>query len=140
MHIKKINMNWIREINNWFFIKKTIKKEKEKGDKWNMFNLRSNWYGRIYTVISLKEEDLGEEDMMQKLKAMERMRPINEYLESLYFSEIVYPSIEKIPESLSYLIVYSPIFNSFTFNNIINWSCISIVSIISICIGIKFML
>lgn len=101
----------ITEIKNWFYIRRTIKKQKIKRDSlWYFHKLRSNWYGRIYTVLSLREEDMGEEALVQNWKAMEMMRPINEYLQSLDFHEIVYPSIEKIPDSRSYLVVYSPIF------------------------------
>jgi hypothetical protein len=47
--------------------------------------------------------------------AMERMRPINEYMTDLGIHEIIFPSIENIPNSRSYLIVYSPIFKETTF-------------------------
>lgn len=106
----------IQELKNWFYIKATIKKEKmNPGSLWNKYKLRNNWYGRIYTVISLREEDLGEEMIVQNWKAMEMMRPINEYLSSKDLHEIIFPSIERIPESRSYLIVYSPIIPHLTF-------------------------
>lgn len=105
----------IREIQNWFYIKSTINKEKKNpSSKWHEYKLRSNWYGRIYTVISLREEDMGEEEMVRNWRAMEKMRPINDYLVTLDFTELVFPSIEQVPNSQSYLVVYSPIFNKFT--------------------------
>ena len=109
-----------RELKNWFYIKKIIKREiNDPNTQWHKYNLRSNWYGRIYTVLSLREEDTGEELVVQNWKAMEKMRPINEYLSSLNFQEIVYPSIEKIPDSMSYLTVYSPIFRHTSFTSIL---------------------
>ena len=105
-----------REINNYLFLRKTLKKESENPQsEWNKFKLRINWYGRIYTVISLREEDMGEEELVRNWKAMEAMRPINQYLSSLDLNEIIFPSIENIPNSRSYLVVYSPLFREFTF-------------------------
>lgn len=114
----------IRELKNYFFLKKVIRAEKKKKDsKWNTFKnlygyqeIRTNWYGRIYTTVSLREEDMGEEELVRNWKAMEMMRPINEYLSSLGLQELIFPSIEAIPESRSYLIVYSPIFEKISFS------------------------
>jgi len=57
---------------------------------------------------------MGEEEMVQNWRAMEMMRPINDYLTTLGLQEIIFPSIEKIPDSRSYLIVYSPLFKELT--------------------------
>jgi len=65
-------------------------------------------------VVSLREEETGEEELVKSWFAMERMRPINDYLMSLGLTEIVFPSIEKIPDSRSYLVVYSPLFRETT--------------------------
>jgi hypothetical protein len=106
----------IREIANYFYLRKVLNIESKKGpnSEWKKHNLRKNWYGRIYTVISLREEDMGEEEMVRNWKAMEMMRPINDYLSSHDLQEIIFPSIEKIPDSRSYLVVYTPIFKEFT--------------------------
>jgi hypothetical protein len=102
----------IKELSNYFFLRSVLNKAaSESGDSsWSRYNLRKNWYGRIYTIISLREEDMGEEEVVKNWKAMERMRPINDYLQSLGLQEIIFPSIEQIPNSRSYLVVYSPIF------------------------------
>lgn len=112
--MKKLKLIY-REIANYIFLQKTLQKETTNPDSlWNKYKLRKNWYGRIYTVISLREEDMGEEEVVRNWRAMESMRPINEYLTSLDLQEIVFPSIEQIPESRSYLVVYSPIFRYLT--------------------------
>lgn len=106
-----------RELQNYFFLKKVIKREARNPDptaQWNVFKLRTNWYGRIYTVISLREEEMGEEEMVRNWIAMERMKPINDYLMGLGIHEIIFPSIEKIPDTRSYLVVYSPLFKEAT--------------------------
>lgn len=105
-----------REISNYFFIHRTLRNEIYKlSSPWYEFRLRRNWYGRIYTVISLREEDMGEEEIVRNWKAMEMMRPINDYLSSLGLQELIFPSIEAIPGTRSYLVVYSPIFVFFTY-------------------------
>ena len=104
-----------KEIKNYFFLRKVIGRESRKPDSlWNTYNLRRNWFGRIYTVISLREEQEGEEEVVKNWMAMERMRPINDYLTDLGLHEIIFPSIEKIPQTRSYLVVYSPLFKETT--------------------------
>lgn len=107
----------LREIRNYLYLQKTLRREARKTSEespWVIHRLRKNWYGRIYTVISLREQDMGEEEMVQNWRAMEMMRPINDYLTTLGLQEIIFPSIEKIPDSRSYLIVYSPLFKELT--------------------------
>lgn len=105
-----------REISNYFFIHRTLRNEIYKPDSpWYEFKLRRNWYGRIYTVVSLREEDMGEEELVRNWKAMEMMRPINDYLSKLGLQELIFPSIEAVPATRSYLVVYSPIFRFFTY-------------------------
>ena len=102
-----------REIGNYFYLRKILKRE-ASSEQWIRFNLRSNWFGRIYTVLSLRDQDMGEEEMVRNWKAMEMMRPINDYLTSLDLQEIIFPSIEPIPDSRSYLVVYTPLFKETT--------------------------
>jgi hypothetical protein len=104
-----------RELKNYFFLQRVIREQSSDPlSEWQKLGLRKNWYGRIYTVISLREEDMGEEDVVRNWKAMEIMKPINNYLTSLDLQEIVFPSIEQIPDSRSYLVVYSPLFKELT--------------------------
>lgn len=124
----------VREIKNYLYLQKTLKRESSSVDPshpWNKYNLRKNWYGRIYTVVSLREEDMGEEILVRNWKAMEMMRPINEYLTSLDLQELVFPSIEQVPESRSYLVVYSPIFTHLTFSWIA-WRTLLIIFLASV--------
>ena len=113
-------MNWFqrrrlawREVINWFFIRRTIKKNKGT-DEWKKFELRTGYVAQIYTVISLRKEDMGEEDMVQRMKVIQRIEPMNKYLERLGLSEIVYPEIVQLPESRSWLIIYWPLWTYFS--------------------------
>lgn len=111
----------VKELQNYMFLRKVLRKaEAAKRDSlWKRYKLRRNWYGRVYTVVSLREEDMGEEAVVRNWKAMEMMRPINEYLSTIGLQEIIFPSIEEIPNSRSYLIVYSPIIEHLTFSWVI---------------------
>jgi len=103
-----------KEIVNFFYILSVIEKNK-KTEEWKKFKLRSDWIGRIYTIISLTEEDMGDEEDMKRLKMLDRMRPVNEYLEANQLSELVIPNISPIPNSRSYLVVYTPYFSQLSY-------------------------
>jgi len=103
---------YLREINNYFYIRKTIKKQKQS-DQWYALKLRSDWIGRIYTVINLRKEDVGEEETVKRSRVFEKIVPINSYLKKLDLHEILYPAVEQLTDR-SYLIVYSPLFRTIT--------------------------
>jgi hypothetical protein len=103
---------YIREILNYFFIHRIIRKEIKK-EIWNSLKLRYDWVGRIYTVVNIKKEDIGEDQTIKNIKVYDLIKPINSYLKSLDLHEIVYPAIEQLSER-SYLVVYSPLFKNFT--------------------------
>lgn len=106
-----------RELQNYVFLQRVLRKEiSDPTSEWQNFKLRKNWYGRIYTVVSLRDEDMGEEEPVRNWKAMEMMKPVNAYLTKLDLQEIIFPSIEQIPDSRSYLVVYSPLFKDLTFS------------------------
>ncbi len=113
-------MNWLQrrrlglyEIRNWFYIRKVIKRN-SKTEQWKKLNLRSGWVNQIYTVISLRKEDMGEEVTLQKMRVIESIEPMNKYLESLDLSEIIYPEMVKLEDSRSWLIIYWPIWQHFS--------------------------
>lgn len=138
---KKTYRDWtiylyFREILNYFYIRKIIKKEKNT-ETWNVLNLRSDWIGRIYTVINLRKEDLGEQDEVKRFRLGEMMKPINSYLRSLYLHEIIYPAIEQLSEQ-SYLIVYSPLFNKFTLLRTIKYIIVITVIILGMIFGLQY--
>jgi hypothetical protein len=103
---------YVREIINYIFIRRTIKKQL-KTEQWKSLQLRADWVGRIYTVLNIRKEDVGETDTVKRAKVFELMIPVNTYIKSLDLHEIVFPAIEQISDQ-SYLVVYSPIFKIFT--------------------------
>lgn len=120
-------MNWlqrtlmsIREVSNWFYIRKIIRKEK-KSNQWKELGLRTGYVSQVYTVVSLKEEDMGEEEMVQRMRVVEKIEPIGKYLDSLGLSEILYPEIVFIPNTRSWLVVFWPLNNYFSVWRLIFW-------------------
>lgn len=103
-----------REIKNFFFILSVIDKNR-KTSKWKEMNLRSDWIGRMYTIISLSEEDMGDIEEVKRIKVLDRIKPVNYYLESLGLSEVIIPNITPIEDSRSYLIVYAPYFSQLSY-------------------------
>lgn len=103
---------YIRELLNYRYIFRTIKKEKET-EQWKSLKLRADWVGRMYTVLNLRKEDTGEEDTVKRARVFELMSPCNNYIKKLDLWEIVFPAIEQITPQ-SYLVVYSPLFRTVT--------------------------
>lgn len=102
----------IVDINNYFYIRKVIKKNRNS-IQWEKFKLRVDWIGRIYTVINLPPEVIYSPDTPEEIRpafVLEESKPLNEYLTSLNLQEIILPSINPIPGSLSYLLTYTPYF------------------------------
>ena len=111
----------ITDIRNYFFIKRTIKKNKGSIE-WEKFKLRVDWVGRIYTVVNLPPEVIYSPDSPEGIRPayiLEESRPLNEYLTKLNLQEVIMPKISPIPDSVSYLIVYSPYFQRFSIRWII---------------------
>ena len=102
-----------RDIANYFIVRKAIKKA-EKNAQWEKYGLRRDWVYRTYTVINPSKFDLGDEDIVMKAKIIEKTKPINAFINSMGISDLVAVSIEKIPNSESYLLVYYPLFNYLT--------------------------
>lgn len=125
-------MNWLQrrrlglfEIRNWFFIKRTTRKNRES-EQWKKFDLRTGWVGQIYTVISLRKEDMGEDQTLQRMRVIERIEPMNKYLESLGMSEIIYPDMVKLEDTRSWLIIYWPLWNYFSLWRFILQICVTL--------------
>jgi hypothetical protein len=102
-------MKIIKDITNWFFLKKVIK-ENEKTLDWQKYNLRVDWINRIYTVIEINENEVKEDTDLKYLEitelVLEKTKPINNYLTMLNLAEIVGPTVEKIENTNSWLLVY----------------------------------
>jgi hypothetical protein len=102
----------ITDIRNYRFLKKTIN-ENLKSVEWEKFKLRTDWIGRIYTVVNLPPEVIYSPDTPEQIRpayVLEETRQLNEYLTKLNLQEIIIPELTPIPNSISYLVVYKPYF------------------------------
>jgi hypothetical protein len=100
------------DIKNYLYIRRIIKNN-ENSIEWKKFKLRVDWVGRIYTVVNLPPEVIYSPDTPEEIRpafVIEESKPLNEYLTSLNLHEIILPSINPIPGSLSYLLTYTPYF------------------------------
>lgn len=107
----------IRDIKNYIFLRKIIKKEMMDSPLWVKNNLRVDWIGRVYTVINLPPEVTMSPDLPKELwpaYLIDQSKGLNEYLTSLNLHEIIIPEYKEIPGSDSYLLVYYPYFRDLT--------------------------
>ena len=124
----------IKDIRNYFFLRKVIKKEMMDSPLWTKNNLRVDWIGRVYTVVNLPPEVTMAPDLPKELwpaYLIDQSKGLNEYLTSLNLHEIIMPEYREIPESTSYLLVYYPYFRSLTKwwigSRIIFWTSVALI-------------
>jgi hypothetical protein len=101
----------IKDIRNYFFLRRIVKRESVNSPIWSKNNLRVDWIGRIYTVVNLPPEVTMSPDLPRELwpaYLIEQSKGINEYLTSLNLHEIVIPEYKEIPDTTSYLLIYYP--------------------------------
>jgi hypothetical protein len=107
----------IRDIRNYFFLRRVTKRELMNSPIWTKNNLRVDWIGRIYTVMNLPPEVTMAPDLPKELwpaYLIEQSKGLNEYLTSLNLHEIIIPEYKEIPGTNSYLLVYYPYFRDLT--------------------------
>ena len=106
----------ITDIRNYFFVRRTIKNNMGSLE-WEKFKLRVDWIGGIYTVINLPPEVIYSPDSPEEIRPafiLEESRPLNEYLTNLGLQEVILPEISPIPNSVSYLVTYTPYLRRFS--------------------------
>ena len=119
----------LKEISNFFFIRRTIRKNKNT-DSWKKHNLKVGYFGIMYTVVNLPPEVYESEEQYFQLYVIEQLKPINEYLASLNLQEVVTLRIDnKCDKDLgifAFGIKYVPLFRDLSFGWIIKWMMIII--------------
>lgn len=105
--MKNLILYWPRLLKEvWFTIKyyravKSIQPELEKE------GLRVDWIGRIYTVISLKDDFLNQPEMVQQSFVFQQLKPVSDILLKYGLSNDAFPEIRKI-NAASFLVVLYP--------------------------------
>lgn len=98
----------LNDIRNFFYIGKVAKAH--MGDEeWKKHGLRVDWVNRIYTVVNLREEEVGEPDKVRNFIVSQKAKPIGLYIDSLGLIEVAEIAIERKSDR-SYLIVFYPHF------------------------------
>lgn len=104
----------LREIINYFYIGRRARNAQKNDPLWKKLDLRIDWVNRIYTIVNIKEEDVGESDLVKRAKVAELIKPKSIYVgNNLDLKEVVSTYIEQKTER-SFLVVYIPIFNNFS--------------------------
>lgn len=91
---------------------RTIRSESERADsKYNQFNLSHNYFYILYLPVTLPEEDSALPDKIKRLRLLEILAPIHQYLDfELGFSDYIVPEFNQFYEdgepTLTYGIVY----------------------------------
>lgn len=100
-----------REVRIWWIFRRTAI------EKTNMLNkehtLRVDWIGRIYGVINLPEEVQTAAGEVQQAYVLQQVTKYGDVMAKIGLADIVYPEIERVPGSASYLIVLWPVFEDF---------------------------
>lgn len=117
-----------REIRIWWIFRRTAI------DKTEMLNkehtLRVDWIGRIYGVINLPEEVQTAASEVQQAYVLQQITKYGDVMAKIGLADVVYPEIEKVPGSTSYLIVLWPVFEDFNIwkilGNLIRTSILSL--------------
>jgi hypothetical protein len=109
--------NFWYDIKAFMLLRKEVKRQK-KTVEWQKFGLRHDWLYRIYTVVNPTDQDKGDDEQMIQMKAFDKCTPMTKYImsfgttptNSIGLSEVLTLSMEKIPETDSYLVVYYQIY------------------------------
>jgi hypothetical protein len=97
----------------FYILRSEVRKHRESPD-WLKYNLRHDWLYRIYTVVNPTEKDKGDDDAMIQMKATDRLTPVSKYILSMGLGEILSLSMERVPDTNSFLAVYYPIYRWLT--------------------------
>lgn len=100
MYIRKL----LREINIW---RKVRQITKQSEPALNEKNFRVDWIGRVYTVINLPEEVVTQ-PFSEEGYVLMKLREFDQFFLDLGIADVVFPEMEKLPGTDSYLLVLSP--------------------------------
>lgn len=119
----------IRDISNYRDWIRVINMEAENPkSKFNKFNLNFNFFYVLYLAVSLPEEDLHLPENIKRLRLIEILTPIHQYLDSdLGFAGSISPEFNQFYDeegnpTLTYGIVYRFIFDALSLRWVITRS------------------
>lgn len=97
---------------NYLYFRRVVSKF-NKTERWNELRLRQNSIGEIYTVVRLRDEDLGDPDEIMMTRMMDVARDKNIFISEMDIQFSVgglvvvdYYNIEKDPNA--FLVIWQP--------------------------------
>jgi hypothetical protein len=99
---------WPYFIKEAYICRKYFKAVKGIEKELNSSNLRVDWIGRIYGVMSIKEEFMNQPELVQQSIVFQQLAPVNDLLIKYGLSDLSFPEISKIKGTEQFLVVLYP--------------------------------
>jgi len=97
------------DVRIWWIFRRTAIQYKEQLNK--DFALRVDWLGRIYGVINLPEEVQTASGEIQQAYVLNKISTYGNFMLQIGLADMVYPQIQKVSQSSSYLVILWPVFD-----------------------------
>jgi hypothetical protein len=97
------------DVRIWWIFRRTAIQYKEQLNK--DFELRVDWLGRIYGVINLPEEVQTASGEIQQAYVLNKISTYGNFMLQIGLADMVYPQIQKVSQSSSYLVILWPVFD-----------------------------
>jgi hypothetical protein len=117
--MKNALLYWPRFFKEAWITRKYYKAVKAVEPELIAAGLRVDMIGRIYGVVEIQNEFLGQPDLVQQSIVFQQLGPINDILIKYGLSDLSYPEISKIPGSAQYLVVLYPDNEYFTWTAVV---------------------
>jgi len=100
------------EIRIWWIFRKAAK---ENTQKLNDGDLRVDWLGRIYGVVNMPEEVVTAAPQVQQAYVLQQINKWGPLTLEMGLADIIYPEINRIPNTNAYLVVMWPQYDALGF-------------------------
>lgn len=113
MWLKSTMEFWVelsKELRIWYIFKKTANQYQDNLNKEH--ELRVDWLGRIYGVVNLPEEVQTASGEIQQAYVLQRITKYGQTMLNMGIGDIVFPEIQKVKNSASYLVILWPAFDT----------------------------
>jgi hypothetical protein len=98
-----------KDVRIWWIFRRTAKEYRDQLNK--DFQLRVDWLGRIYGIVNLPEEVQGASGEIQQAYVLNKISTYGNFMLQIGLADMVYPQIQKVPQSASYLVILWPVFD-----------------------------
>ena len=102
----------VAEIRIWWIFRKAAK---ENTQKLNDGDLRVDWLGRIYGVVNMPEEVVTAAPQVQQAYVLQQINKWGPLTLEMGLADIIYPDINRIPNTNAYLVVMWPQYDALGF-------------------------